>query len=416
MARGWRKPHKGLEGSVRTERGRLLLFAGILLAIELAAFLFYAAGTYGLIVPLDRPTTTDFVSFYAAGKLADDGTAALAYDKAAHLAAEESAREPGIKYVPFFYPPIYLLICGLVARLPYLVGFVAFVTSMLFPYLIVMRRILDERGWAILVPIVAFPSVLWTLGFGQNSLLTAAIFGAATLLVDRRPTAAGLLFGALCYKPHFGLLVPVALAAQKNWRPFACAAAAAIGFTILSVALYGWQTWHAFFIAALGSHTAYDHGTVDHAAYVNPFGAVLVLGGSPLLAYAVQAAAALACAVLVGFVWRRGASLPVRAAVLAAATIVAIPLVLFYDLALGAVAGAWLIRAWRENDAPPWQKSLLALLYLAPAISRMVADKWHVPLGPLAALALLGLAAAAAMRETASPLTEKPAREPAFAA
>jgi hypothetical protein len=57
----------------------------------------------------------------------------------------------------------------------------------------------------------------------QNSLLTAALFGAATLFVDRRPSVAGVLFGALCYEPPFGLLVPVALAAQKNWRAFAAA-------------------------------------------------------------------------------------------------------------------------------------------------------------------------------------------------
>ena len=70
----------------------------MLLAIEIAAFLFFAAGTHELIVPLAKPTTTDFVSFYAAGTLADTGSPQLAYNKAEHYAAEQRATRPGIDY------------------------------------------------------------------------------------------------------------------------------------------------------------------------------------------------------------------------------------------------------------------------------------------------------------------------------
>jgi len=60
------------------DRRRIALLAAILLAIELVFFAFIVAGTHGWIVPLDEPCTTDFVSFYAAGALADAGTPALA--------------------------------------------------------------------------------------------------------------------------------------------------------------------------------------------------------------------------------------------------------------------------------------------------------------------------------------------------
>ena len=410
MAGFWQKLQAGLREGGGPERRRLVLFAGVLFALELAAAAFLAAGTHGLIVPLDKPTTTDFVSFYAAGGLADAGTPALAYDEGAHYAAEQRATEPGIDYVHFFYPPIYLLICGALSRLPYLGAFAAFGLLTLVPFLLVMRRILDEPGAGVLLPILAFPPVLWTLGFGQNSLLTAALFGAATLLVDRRPILAGLLFGALAYKPHFGLLVPVALAAQRNWRAFAAAAVAAAALAALSVALFGIETWRGFLFALAGSHTTYEGSAVDHAAFVNPFGAVLVLGGSAQLAYMVQAAALMLCAALVAIVWRRGASLPARAAVLSAATLVAIPVVLFYDLVLGAVAGAWLLRAGRDDGFLPWQKLALAMLYLMPLVARHVAIRWHLPLGPLSTLALLALAVAAAWREQVARGTPQAAR------
>ena len=87
------------------DRRRIGLLAAILLAVELTFFAFIVAGTHGWIVPLDQPCTTDFVSFYAAGVLADAGTSALAYDQAAHLATEEAITAPGIQYQYFSTRP-----------------------------------------------------------------------------------------------------------------------------------------------------------------------------------------------------------------------------------------------------------------------------------------------------------------------
>ena len=41
---------------------------------------------------------------------------------------------------------------------------------------------------------------------------------------ERRPVLAGLLIGCLTWKPQFGILLPVALAASNRWRAFASAA------------------------------------------------------------------------------------------------------------------------------------------------------------------------------------------------
>src|SRR6266550_6066472 len=154
---------------------RIRIGCGILLAIEFAVFLFMAAGTHGLIVPLAKPTSTDFVSFYAAGSLADAGKPQLAYDKAAHYAAEERATAAGIDYNFFYYPPPFLLLCSILAHLPYILAFLIFEAASLLLYLFVACRILGHRDRAILICVLAFPSVLWTLGLGQNALLTAAL-------------------------------------------------------------------------------------------------------------------------------------------------------------------------------------------------------------------------------------------------
>jgi len=373
----------------RFNHDRVIAYSAILLAIEIGCFLFLVAGTHGLIVPLDTPTSTDFVSFYAAGSLADAGRPELAYDQAAHRAAEERATAPGVEYRFFYYPPVFLLLCALLARLPYLVAFVVFEAASLVAYLIVMRRILDERGSASLVPVLASPAVFWTLGLGQNAFLTASLFGAGTLCIDRRPITAGLLFGALCYKPHFGLLVPIALAAGGHWRAFAAAFASAAALCLFSLMLFGWATWHDFLSAAAASHATYESGRIAFGGLVSPFGAVLLFGGTSPMAYAVQAGATISAGLLVGFVWRSGFALPIRAATLAAATLIAIPVILIYDLTLAGVAAAWLVRAREGDEIPSWEKAALAgslLLLLNP---RGLAELSHIPIAPVVALALV---------------------------
>ena len=369
-----------------------------MLAIEIAAFIFIAAGTHGLIVPLQRPTSTDFVSFYAAGTLANSGTPFLAYDQAAHYIAEEHASQPGIIYNFFYYPPTFLLLCAVLARLPYLPAFIVFEIVTLGLYVLVLRRIVDERGPEILLPILAFPPVLWTIGLGQNGFLTAGLFGAATLLVDRRPFSAGLLFGALCFKPHFGLLVPVALAAGGRWRALLGAFVSAFGFCLVSVAVFGWQTWHDFLVAAIASGQVYATGRIPFGGFVTPFGGAMLLGASPGIAARLQVVSSFAAAVFVALVWRRNLPLPIRAASLVSATLVAVPLALFYDLVLAGVAGAWLLRGDGEFRLTEWQKWLLAGLFVLCLNPRGMATDWHLPVGPFIALVLAALTASVALR------------------
>lgn len=386
-----------------TRRG-MAAGCGMLLAVEIAMFAFIAAGTYGLIVPLAKPASTDFVSFYAAGKLADAGTPQLAYDRSAHYAAEQHATQPGISYNFFYYPPVFLLLCGALARLPYIAAFVAFEVATLVFYLLVARRILDGENDADLILVLSFPPVFWTIGMGQNAFLTAGLFGAATLCVDRKPVIAGLLFGGLCYKPHFALLVPVALAAAGYWRCLAAAFAAAAALCLMSLAVFGWPTWHAFLIAAAASPAVYQSGQVALAGFLTPFGAVLFLGGSPEVAYGAQVATTVFAAVAVALAWHRDLPLPVRAAVLAAATLVAIPLAIVYDLMLASIAGLWLLRAGGEARLPAWVKWGLTLLFVLSLSPRTLAEHWHLPVGPCIALALFILTAAVALRSAATNL------------
>jgi hypothetical protein len=133
----------------------------------------------------------------------------------------------------------------------------------------------------------------------------------------------------------------------------------------------------------------------------NIFGAARLLGAGVPLAYALQAVASLVAAGFVVVVWRCGLSLPTRAATLAAATLVAAPLALLYDLMLGTIAAAWLVRDGNSPAASAWQKIALAGLFLLVLDGRGLAESWHVPVFPLAAITLFAMVAARAAREMA---------------
>jgi hypothetical protein len=117
------------------------------------------------------------------------------------------------------------------------------------------------------------------------------------------------------------------------------------------------------------------------------------------MAYRVQAVTILAAAALVAYVWRRGLSLPIRAATLAAATLAALPVALFYDLMLSAIATAWLLRADGRYRLAEWEKIVLAGLFLLTLNPRSFSEILHLPIGPLVTLGFIAFVVAHIVRE-----------------
>lgn len=378
------------------DRRRLIAYSRILLVIEIIAFIVLVFGTHGMIVPLDKPNTTDFVSFYAAGLQAARDQGAAVYDQAAHyLAEEEAVGFKGFSYNYFFYPPVYLLLCRAMILLPYLPSFVVWQVLSGILYLWAVRAILPPGRP--LLPFLAYPAVFAAIGIGQNSLLSAALFGGATVLLERRPWLAGVCFGALCYKPHFALLVPVALLAGRHYRSVFAAALTVAALVGLSLLLYGTTTWTAFLaLSAAKTGGTFAAGKVPFAGLVSPYAALRLLGVQDPAALMLQLMISTAMAALVAIVWRSGAGIAVKSAVLLAATLLAVPVILFYDLTLAAIAMAW---AWRDSVEQngggrfrAWEKCAFAVTFAVPIVSRGLGHASQIPVGPLAAAGILLLA------------------------
>jgi hypothetical protein len=242
--------------------------------------------------------------------------------------------------------------------------------------------------WLLLA--LAYPAVFVNLGHGQNGFLTAALFGGALALVDRRPLAAGVLFGLLAYKPQFGLLIPVALVAGGRWRGIAAAALTLAALALATLAAFGPEVWRAYAAStAIARAELLEAGVAGWHKLHSVFAAVRMWGGPIPLAYAVHGAAALVAALSVAWVWRNSASLALRAAALAAATLVAAPHSHDYDLMLLAPAIAFLLIDGFACGFAPYEKTILAFVAMAPLVTRVVAQHTSIPLGTIAIIALL---------------------------
>ena len=355
------------------------VIAATVFAVAAAAWV--ALSTRGVDLA-GRPLGTDFLSFWAASKIALAGDPERVYDIGAHFAAQRAAF-PGtpIEYAAYFYPPVFLLICLPLTLLPYFASLGLWLAATLYLYWRVVRSFFEDARTAALA-VAAFPAVIINIGHGQNGFLTAALFGGGVLACGKRPILAGILFGCLVFKPHLAILIPFALAARGAWRTFAAAGATAVGLIALSVAVFGVETWRGFLEVSPLAREVLEQEFVGSDKMQSAFAAMRLLGGSVFAAYALQAAvAAAALALLVGLS-RTGAKPLTQGAALVLASLLATPFLLGYDLTLLAIPLAWLFGEARRSGFLRWEKIVLLAAFVMPLVSRLIAAEAGIPVAP----------------------------------
>jgi hypothetical protein len=357
---------------------RTRVYPRLLLAASVGLALIWIVAARGGVDLAGKPLGTDFLSFFAASELAQQGRAADAYDVAAHWAAQKALFGPTVGYSAFFYPPPYLLVCLPLALAPYLASLVVWLAATALAYWRILRAWAGPRFDAAVL--LAFPAFLVNAGHGQNGFLSAALIGAGALQLGRRPIVAGLLFGALVYKPQLALMIPIALIASRRWTTFAAAAVSAAALCAGTYMIWGESVWRGFLDASPLARAALERHLVGDEKMQSVFGAVRLLHGPLALAYCAQGLTALAAAAALIWLQRRDFRGPSEAAALIAATLLASPFLLDYDLTLLAFPLAYLAREGLERGFAPFEKSVLVLAYLLPLASRILAGGLDLPI------------------------------------
>ena len=367
--------------------GRARAWGWLLLVVTAVIAIGGIAATRDGLDVTGKPLGTDFISFWTASKLALTGSPASAYDAAAHHAQQSALFGRDTGYAAFFYPPIFLLICLPLALLPHLASLAAWLTATGALYWRMARSWLGEAFGA--MPIFAFPAVLINIGHGQNGFLSAALFGGGALWLERRPIMAGLCLGALAYKPHLGIMIPIALVIAGRWKTFAAAGTTVGALAAASYGLFGLETWRGFLADSSVARLALEQGMVGNAKLQSAFAAVRLWGGGVGLAYGVQAAFAAFAAGALLWLRRRAPKSAAEGPAMIVAALLASPFLLDYDLVILAAPLAWMLREGAAKGFLSWEKLLLLAAFALPAVSRMLASEARLPLAPVVMAALL---------------------------
>ncbi len=365
---------------------RLRRYPPLLLAISALALVAMVATSHGLLDMRGEPLGADFSQVYVAGLETLAGRPETPFDLPAHITEQKKVFASTAVY-GWHYPPFFLAVAALLAKLPYLSALAVWLSATLLAYLAVMLAILSGTGLSrgrIIVAALAFPAVFVNLGHGQNGFLTAALLGAGFLLLEQRPLAAGLCFGLLAYKPQFALALPVALLAGGHWRAIASAVGTLAAMVVASLWAFGAGSWQAFLASLpLTRRLVIEEGATGFEKIQSVFAAVRLLGGNVPLAYAVQAAVALATLAAIAWAWRGGAEMRIKSAAAIIGTLLTTPYCLDYDMMVLGPALAFLLAQRLEQGFGPFEKSALACAYAVPFLARQAASLFLAPIGPM---------------------------------
>ena len=369
-------------------RRRLSIYPKLFLAVYVVSAAVWLLRSKGLIDPGGHPIGADFIDPWSASWLTLHGAPSAVYNISRLWSVERMAVPIRSRFAGFHYPPIYLLMILPLALLPYAWSLLVWTVATFAAYLAVMWKIDRERDSLWLA--IAFPGALVNLTNGQNGFLTLALLGGGLLTLERRPILAGVMFGLMSYKPQYGILVPVFLIATGRWRTIAAASVTVVILAALSFAIFGAQTWQAFFSSiAFTRHVVLEQGGSGFEKLQSAFAAARLWGSSVATAYAVQAAVGLIAAIVVIWIWWRTPNFTLHAAALATGVLLMTPYMMDYDLVILALPIAWIALEGARSGFLPWEKSLLALAWLLPLFARSLAGHALIPIAPLVTLLLL---------------------------
>ena len=323
----------------------------------------------------------DFVSFWMAGKLVQEGKIAEVYDFDTFIIREEALLGRHIAPIVYRYPPTFLPFVSLLAHFSYEVAYGLFVFLSVLAFVTTCYAIYPHSycPWLVL----SCPILYENVSFGQNGLLNGVLFGLALYFVQKRPILAGILFGLLTYKVHLVWLVPFALIAGRHWRVLVTMVATALFLVLLSLFLYGVPAWQAFL--KVSGPDAIFQPVVSFADMVTPWGAVYLMTENVRLAWLLQVPFTVGSLLLLLWTWKQEVPFSLKAATLLLLCLVATPYALVYDLSFLGLAMIFLAK----DGAEAREEKYFIIAWSFVFLSSLLAAAFSLPLAQLILLSMV---------------------------
>jgi len=183
---------------------------------------------------------SDWMPFYTAGTLVNNGDATRLYDAAFQAASQRELFGVGVVPMGYVLPAFAAFSFAPLARLTFVESYLVWMSINLVLLTVLLWL---SWGWlrdvpptlrAVFLGCAASITLLLTITIGQVDLLVlAGLLGGYALLRSDRPFAAGSLLALALLKPHLLLAVVLLLVVKQQWR--ALAGLAAVGAPLLII-------------------------------------------------------------------------------------------------------------------------------------------------------------------------------------
>ena len=270
---------------------------------------------------------------------------------------------------PWLYPPHFLLYLLPFGLIPPASSCALFLLSGLVLLVAAIRSVVrgGRQRFVHVASLALCPATAITVCLGQNAFLSSALLVAGLGLAGRRPLLGGALLGALSFKPQLCLLAPVALAAARQWRALISAITAGLLLAAISLMILGGEPWRAWIDLITGSNPVYERWVaIGRLNGQSVYTCAALLGASRELANLIQGLACLLAAGSVYRIFRRRAPLGLKIAVILAATTLAAPHIIAYDLLMLAIAASLVFCDAFEKELRPAEAIIIVAAWLMP--------------------------------------------------
>ena len=356
------------------------------------------------------PYCIDYGVFYTTGKMTLLGQIFGIYQLETYHAVFEQIMHASLPfYLPWVYPPIFLLAVTPLALLPYSVSLLVWLFLTMGFALYASYKILPKQKKLALL-LLGFTGLLMNLRWGQNGFLTTGLIGLGLAYLEEKPVLSGICFGLMAYKPQFAIfLFPILLLSGK-WKVFLYACLSALGIILVSVIFFGTQTWIDFFRALMQTSSSVFGTEFDDVAaiIVSPLVFVQLLGGSGIWSTAIQAILTVSVLGAIVWVWRNTKKISLWASALILGLPLMMPNYTQYDLVLLGLPLILLAYEYLENGYRKLELILLALLWLLPALSWPLVKVTHLQICPLVLIAEMTHVILRIRLEKAIPMMQQP--------
>ena len=312
--------------------------------------------------------SVDFRVFWAAAKLALQGDALAVHDTVRLAAVHATNVED---WMPWLYPPGYLVLITPLGALHFAPAFILWTVLSAALIALALRPFVGGIPQVWLAVSLA-PAFIPTLMLGQNNLLwMAGLLAALAALRSGRMVLAGVLIGCLTLKPQLGLMIPFALLAAGAWRTILAATLTTIVITAIPTWIYGLAYWPLLLETLNEQGSRMMFSLNDLYLMVSPLFLLVLLGVNPDLALMGQWVITAICALSVLLMWRSTRiGFDAKVAGLLVAMLLSAPYLWYYEAAITAVLGLFLLRSGILGTRP-LDLVLLFLLWIGGALQAL---------------------------------------------